>query len=109
MDIDVPRNGQFQREFTLVAQDESPIDLTGATIQANARDIPGGTIIAAAVITITEAMSGKFEMLWTGADFESFGNLTQVARPSYDVKVIRSDITEVPFRGQLNLLPESTP
>lgn len=108
MNIDVPRNGHFVREFTLVAQDDSPINLTGSTIEADARDIPGGTVIASATISITEAVNGKFEMTWAGTDFDAFGSPTEIARPSYDVKVTQAGISLVPFRGYLNLLPENS-
>lgn len=108
MNIDLPRNGHFLREFTVYAQDGSIVDLTGATIAASARDIPGGVIIASADATVTDGPAGKFELLWTGSDFDSFGSLTQVARPSYDCKITLLGITDV-FRGQINLIPESTP
>jgi hypothetical protein len=108
LNIDLPRNGHFLRELTVYAQDGSVVDLTGATLEASARDIPGGTIIASAAVSLVEATAGKLELLWTGSDFDSFGSLTQVARPSYDLKITLNGITDV-IRGQINLLPESTP
>lgn len=108
LNIDLPRNGHFLREITAYAQDGSIVDLTSATIEASATDIPGGTVIASAVVTIVEASAGKFQMLWTGSDFDSFGSLTEVARPSYDAKITHGGVTDV-FRGQINLIPECTP
>lgn len=107
LNIDVPRNGHFMRDLTVYAQDGSIVDLTGATLEADARDIPGGTVIASAALTIIEASAGVFRMIWTGADFDAFGSLTEVARPSYDCKITKAGITDV-FRGQINLIPEST-
>lgn len=108
LNIDLPRNGHFLRELTAYAQDGSIVDLTGATLEASARDIPGGTVIASAVMTLTDPTAGKFEMLWTGADFDAFGSLTEVARPSYDAKITPlGGVTDV-FRGQINLIPECT-
>ena len=108
LNIDVPRNGEFYREITLVAQDGNPIDLTGAAVSASARDIPGGTVVASATVVLIEASAGKFTLRWTGSDFDSFGSAAEIARPSYDVKVVRAGLTEIPFRGYLNLLPENT-
>lgn len=109
LNIDLPRNGHFVRELTAYAQDGSIVDLTGATIEARARDIPGGTLIgASATITLTEPAAGKFQMLWAGSDFDGFGSVTEVARPSYDCKITKAGVTDV-FRGQINLIPESTP
>lgn len=108
LDIDLARNGHFQRDITAYAQDGSIIDLTGATLEASATDIPGGDVIASADLSIIEASGGVFRMLWTGSDFDDFGSLTEIARPAYDCKITKAGITDV-FRGQINLMPESTP
>lgn len=109
MNFDLPRAGHFLREYTLVGQDDSPIDLSTATITASARDVPGGTVLASAAVTKTDASAGKFELLWTGSDFDAYGSDSEVARPCYDVKVTDAGVAEIPFRGQINLLPEITP
>lgn len=108
LNIDLPRNGHFLRELTAYAQDGSVVDLSDATLEASATDIPGGTVIAEATMTVTDAAAGQFEMLWTGSDFNSFGSLTEAARPAYDAKITIAGITDV-FRGQISLIPRSTP
>jgi len=54
--------------FTMkLTQNDQPFDLTGLTIEAQARSTPIDTVIAVtAVITVIDAEQGHFEMRWPG-------------------------------------------
>ncbi len=52
-----------------LVQDGSPIDLTGLTIEAQARVTALAAVIAvSALITVTDEAEGEFDMSWPGDD-----------------------------------------
>lgn len=110
LDIRVPRQGSYFQEWQLRDIDEVPIDLTGHTLAADARLIAGdGSVIASADIVMTEAITGRFNIVWNGADFDTVGEHTEVVRVAYDLKHTFPDsLVEVPVAGQLLLMPEVT-
>lgn len=111
LDIQVPRNGDYFEEWQLRDIDGNPIDLTGHTLSAQARPTGGdSTVIANAIIAITEAANGQFTFRWRGSDFDGFGNRFALAVAAYDIKHIHPDgIVNIPVRGQLLIPPEVTP
>lgn len=110
LDLEVPRNADFYEEIQLTDVDGVPINLTGHTVESDARVIAGdGAVIASATIVIVEPLDGRFSMRWRGDHFDAIGDKTQVVRVAYDVKHTYPDgVRVVPFRGNLLLVPEST-
>lgn len=108
--IEVPRNGDFVAEFQLCDSAGAAIDLTGHTLQSGARVIAGdGIVIASASISLVEPTDGRFSMRWAGADFDAYGEPTQISRFDYDLLHGYPDgVKLVPLRGNLLLIPEST-
>lgn len=110
LDIDVPRNGHYFQEWQMLDSDGDAIDITGHTITMKATAVPGGSNVATATIAVLEATAGRISVKWTGSDFDSFGNVYQISRAAYDLKDVYPDGTiNVPVRGALNVIPESTP
>jgi hypothetical protein len=113
LDLEVPRNGSDARLVQLLASDEdgveAPIDVTGFSFTAQARDIFGGTVIAAAIVTIDTAAEGKIAMKWLGSDFDGFGDVMAPAIAAYDLKMVDgSGLPSVPVRGILYITAEAT-
>lgn len=110
MHIEVPRNGDWFGEWRLENIEGEPIDLTGVTLAMDARATGGApTIIASAVLTVTDAEEGRFNVLWRGADFDSFGDPFALSRAAYDLKLTYPDgISQIPVRGHLLITPEVT-
>ncbi len=108
--IGIPRNGDFYREWQLLDYDEQPIDLTGHTLEMDAREIAGdGTVLASAVISIIEPANGIFTVRWRGEDFDGYGERTAVARAASDLKHTYPDgVRDVYPYCLLEILPEST-
>lgn len=110
LNIEVPRQGDFVREYTLADTNGDPHDLNGATIDWDAREVAGqGAVIASATITIIDAITGTIEAKWHGPDFDAVGEPTEIVRVAHDMKLVLDggDI-DVPIRGQINLMPEVT-
>lgn len=109
-DIDVPRQGDFVREYALLDDNDEPINLTGATLMWSARSIAGsGEVLASATINLVEPTGGRFTARWHGPDFDAFGLPTEVVRVAHDLKITFSDsLVDVPLRGQLIIYPEVT-
>lgn len=110
MDIEVPRNGDYLRTWRLRDVDKVAIDLTGTTLEADARVVAGfGPVLASATITIEPGTSGLFSMRWHGADFDGVGSVTEVAAFAWDLKHRHADgIVEIVARGTINLIPGVT-
>lgn len=110
LDIEVPRNGDYFEQWQLLDRDGEPIDITGDTLSADARSIAGGTAkIASATITKDPGTDGRFQILWRGSDFDSFGGKMQPVRAAYDLKQIHSDgRSRIVCRGHLIIYPEVT-
>lgn len=109
LNLEVPRNGHFFRQWQFTDIDGVPVDLSTATLSAKARDTAGGAVLATATITAIDAAVGKFSVKWTGSHFDSYGSPFEAALASYDVKIVYGDgIIDVPVRGHLIIVPEST-
>lgn len=111
VNLEVPRNGHCYKIFQYLDDDGLPADLTGATLSAKAQSPAGdGTIIATATVAVVIPEIGQFSIKWTGADFDSYGELSGLVVVSYDLKIERADgIIDVPMRGNLSIIPECTP
>lgn len=113
LDIEVPRNGSDARILQLMAADvvgiDQPIDVTGYSFTAQARDVPGGTVIATATVVIDTAVDGMVSMRWLGSQFDAYGSAFQMAVASWDLKMTDgSGLVSVPLRGVLYITPEVT-
>lgn len=105
LDIDLPRNGQFARMITVTDGDGDPINITGATFDADAASHPGQAAIASATCTIDSGPAGTFNMVWDGSDFASFGSLAETSIAVYDVRMVLAGVPWILFRGAISLLP----
>lgn len=109
IDLEVPRNADYSEEWTLFDISDQPIDLTSIVVEALARDVPGGTVVAAATIDKIEAVNGIIRMTWHGGDFAAFGSPFETAKPAYDLRLTYPDaIHRIVARGQLLITPECT-
>lgn len=109
LDLEVPRNGHFFRTWQFTDAAGEPVDLSTATLTMKARDTAGGSVIATGTLTAITAAQGLFSAKWTGSDFDSYGNVFEATRASYDVKCVYGDgIIDILVRGQLIIIPEST-
>lgn len=111
--LEVPRNGSDARILQLMAVDEvgidQPIDVTGFTFTAQARDAFGGSVIATATVTIDTAAEGKVSVRWLGSQFDGYGSAFQAAVAGWDLKMIDgSGIPTVVVRGPIYITPEAT-
>lgn len=113
LDIEVPRNGSDARILQLMAEDEvgvdQPIDVTGYSFSAQARDVFGGSVIATATVTIDTAAEGKVALRWLGSQFDTYGNTFQACAASWDMKMVDgTGNPSVVLRGVLYITPEAT-
>ena len=110
LDLQVPRNGSIEKELQLLDVEGAPIDLTGHTITATARETAGtGSTIATAAITLVEPTDGRLSIRWNGSSFDAVGEPTEIARVAWDMKhVYPSTFIDIPVRGQLIIFPEVT-
>lgn len=109
LDLEVPRNGNYFQEWRLTDSDKAPLNLTGSTLEMDCRAISGaGAVIASATIVMVEPLNGQFTVNWTGSDFDAVDGPTEVVRLAYDLKRTFGDITEIPVRGHILLIPEVT-
>jgi acyl-CoA thioesterase len=111
--IEVPRNGSDVATFAFkaVAGDasEMPIDLTGYSLSAKARDVFGGSVIATAVVTVDSAADGVVTIKWVGSQFDSYGSPFKAAEAAWDLKMVdASGIPSIPVRGIITITPEAT-
>ncbi|WP_333571302.1 hypothetical protein [Sphingomonas sp.] len=109
-DIEVPRQGDWLREFAMTGDDDTPINLTGASIAWQARSVGGvGAVLGTAAVSIVEPLSGRITVRWHGPDFHAIGLPSEIVRVAHDMKVTYPDgIVDVPLRGQLIIYPEVT-
>lgn len=110
LNLEVPRQGDFVREYELLDQSNAPIDLTGHTLAWSAREAAGsGSVIASATIIVVEAVSGRFRAKWHGPDFDAVGEVTEIVRVAHDLKhTYPGGEIDVPIRGELIIYPEVT-
>lgn len=78
LDIAMQRNEDFARAFTVTDDAGEPIDLTGYTIRLQIKDrLDNTTVIQSAVVTITGASEGMFDVVidgGTGSALASYGD-----------------------------------
>ncbi|WP_066795021.1 hypothetical protein [Sphingomonas soli] len=110
LNIVLPRQGDFVKEYQFTDTAGVPVDITGHTLTWQARKTAGtGAVLASATITILEASSGRFKAKWHGPDFDEVEGPTEIVRVAHDLKdIYPNGVIDVPVRGQIILLPEVT-
>jgi len=110
LNFEVPRNGHCVREIVLRDKGGDVIDLTGHSFAVDAKEVAGGgSVLASAIVNIVDATTGTIEIIWDGSDFDAFGSQFETVRVAYDIKDTYPDgLIDIPFRGQLFIIPEVT-
>lgn len=104
-DITLFRNEVRTFSGQYVADDDTPISLTGITLASSAKAQAGDDdVVTSATFNVTNASQGLFTYSWDGADFDAYGNVTSECRLAYDLKVD----DDVVLYGQIILKPGVT-
>jgi len=106
----VPRNGSYQQDWQLTANDGEPISLVGSELKMDIRPVAGqGDVIASASIDIHDAANGTFTVQIDGADFDAVPGETELVRLAYDLRHTFEDgVQHIYPRGQIQLMPGVT-
>lgn len=100
-DLTLYRGDTWKATFNLFTTDDSdvstPVDLTGATVEAEFRDKPGGatTVALETVVTLPNSIAVELTPeLWTGAPNAGAWDL-EVTYPSGDVQTVVAGTVKV--------------
>lgn len=110
INIGVPRDGHYFEGWHLRDRDGADLNLTGHTLTAAAQFAAGtNPVVASAVIDLYDAVHGRFDMKWTGADFASVPGTTEIVRLSWKLRDRAPDgVTKDIVRGEIVLYPENS-
>lgn len=110
LDIEVPRDGHYREGWHLRDNVGADLDLTGHTITAAAQAAGGtGPVIARAIIDLYDALHGRFDMTWAGANFASVEGTTEIVRLAWKLRDTAPDgITKDIVVGEIILTPENS-
>lgn len=106
-DIELQRNADYLREYTILDDDGAVLDLTGATfawdfkMRAGDPDAP----IASATVTVIDAPGGIVEVAFSGSDFDAVDGEFELVRLAYDFIGTQDSVSTPLARGYLNLIP----
>lgn len=104
-DITVFRNEVRTFSGQYVADNDTPLNLTGIILTSSAKAQAGDvSTIANATFVVTNAALGLFTYSWDGTDFAAYGNVTSECRLAYDLKID----DDVILYGQIILKPGVT-
>lgn len=111
MNIEVPRNGNYFKGWTLEDDLGNPLDITGWTLRLQARPVAGagGAAIASALISGRDDAQGFFNVRLRGSDFAAVPGSMEIVKLAYDFIAFDADnIVIVETRGQIHLIPGVT-
>ena len=106
-DIEVPRNGDFRREFAIVDDVGAVIDLTGAVSELSVKLRAGDPDppVASATITPVDLPNGIIEVHLSGDQFAAVPGVNELVRLAYDLKVTQDGDDNILARGAIILSP----
>lgn len=107
LDIEVPRNGDWRRNFAIVDDAGAPIDLTGAVSELSVKLRAGDPdpFVATATITPVDLVGGVLEVHLSGDQFAAVPGLSEIVRLAYDFKVTQDGDDNILARGAIILQP----
>lgn len=107
LDIAVQRNAILPVGYQLIGNDDtSPLDITGYTLSCRVKYAAGSSVILATpTVTVVNALTGKFDILFDGRMFSAVDGLTEVVNLAYDVLATDTDGPICIMRGTLYLVP----
>lgn len=107
LDIELPRNGDYRREYSIVDDVGAVIDLTGAVhaydvkYRAGDPDPP----LAAAEVTPVDLPNGVVEVHLSGDQFDAVEGTHEIVRLAYDWKVTQDGDDNIVAWGYVVLTP----
>lgn len=107
LDLSVQRNAVLPVGFQLLGNDDaSPISLTGFTFSCRVRaSSSSATVLSTPSVTVTNALLGKFDILFDGRAFSAVAGSSEIVALTYDVLATDTDGPVCVLRGTLYLLP----
>lgn len=107
LDIELPRNADYRREYAIVDDDGAALDLTGAVFDLEVKYRAGDADppIADATITVTDAPGGIVEVHLSGDQFAAVPGVNEIVRLAYDWKATQDGDDTILARGAIILTP----
>ena len=107
LDVLVQRNAVMPIGYQLLGNDDgSPISLAGYSLICRIKYNAGAsTVLATPDITISNALTGRFDILFDGRVFSSVPGTTEVVQLAYDVLATDVGGPVCIMRGTLYLAP----
>lgn len=110
LDIEVPRNGNYFKGWTLTDDQNAPLDITGWALKLQIKAVAGsGPVIANATFSGRIDAQGFFNVRINGADFSAVDGPMETVKLAYDF--LATDIAAIPIvetRGHIYLTPGVT-
>lgn len=107
-DIGLPRNGSYQKTWTLRDDDGNPIDLTGYTfamaVKASA-GAPGAAIANATIVPVGALTNGQISVTLLGSAFAAVPGPQDIVRLAYDFKATKASVPNIWVQGTIVLTP----
>lgn len=107
LDIELSRNIDWQRGFTIKDEEGEPVDLTGTVFDFDIRYVRGvaGAPLIDIPVNCEEPETGFFDFTLHGAAFDNFGNKFTNSQFVYDLVGIQDGVRIPLLKGTITLFP----